>query len=769
MNQSEATRSAPDMLLNSDYLEQSTTSTQVDLEITIGSVDGRYAQNALCLINNLRDIDLDRDVDLPCIVIIGSQSSGKSSTIQAVSGVPLLKAPGDACTRCPLECRLTRADGPWTCVVSLRHVTTLDRGSTSVSQPKVTFGDAITEKAQLEDRILRAQLAILNPSRPSSSFLDPGADLASPPELSFSPDIVCLEITGPEYHDISFVDLPGLIRTVGTSGDRENIQLIENLAISYIKKENSIILVTITCETDFANQGAYELARTYDPEGKRTVGVLTKPDRSPEGLQDKWEAFIRGEAEMLQHGWFGVKQPDTQSPHPLPSLTEARQQEEMYFKKHWGTLPRQYRSHLQTKNLVRHLAEILSSLISSRMPDIINQIRDQHALTSESLECLGKPPSNDSVGEVMGLIDQITRDVEAEIEGRSGNILALIEKEAAELGNKLRHDCPEFRPWNHDEKDTPELTLPDFLVEDGVVLATSTARRVIFLNEIMEKKTPTSARGLPGSSQDDIAQQYLRTFTRRWDLPARQFVLMASSHLRSTIKKTINARCGQLANGGLDHHMTTTIALHLDDKIEQTLAAADLLVQLERNAHTRDERQFRQYKEKFFEHFKMLRPEKSGNTFLRDLARMKKGGQFSPPVAFVSGINAARKSLASLGLPLAEEGSLAKLLPPDPSDPALEDMARAYAGFEVALRRFTDYVPLAVDAKLVRGLGEGLASALRESFKLSEPGALERCREFLREPPKREAEREELRQKMDRLTRAAQELQTSWPWTSSAP
>ena len=48
-----------------------------------------------------------------------------------------------------------------------------------------------------------------------------------------------------------------------------------------------------------------------------TPGVLTKPDRSPEAAHEKWVRYIRGETEPLHHGWFCVKQPDTQSPHPI--------------------------------------------------------------------------------------------------------------------------------------------------------------------------------------------------------------------------------------------------------------------------------------------------------------------------------------------------------------------------------------------------------------------------------------------------------------------
>ena len=156
-----------------------------------------------------------------------------------------------------------RGDGlEWSCRVSLRRVSVSDGQS-----KKEPFGDMITDRDLLEGLVLRAQLAILNPSIPFARFLHEDLDLNAPSELSFSPNIVCLEITGPEYTDISFVDLPGalpeprlqhasslmvpagLIRNVGTSGNPENIKLIEELATNYISRDNCIILMTITCES----------------------------------------------------------------------------------------------------------------------------------------------------------------------------------------------------------------------------------------------------------------------------------------------------------------------------------------------------------------------------------------------------------------------------------------------------------------------------------------------------------------------------------------
>jgi hypothetical protein len=103
--------------------------------------------------------------------------------------------------RCPIECRLMRGE-TWSCRVYLRRNLTPELS-------KEPFGDDITDRDLVKDRVERAQLAILNPSLLAETFLDDNIDLRAPAELSFSSSIVCLEITGPEYSDISFIDLPG--------------------------------------------------------------------------------------------------------------------------------------------------------------------------------------------------------------------------------------------------------------------------------------------------------------------------------------------------------------------------------------------------------------------------------------------------------------------------------------------------------------------------------------------------------------------------------
>ena len=109
--------------------------------------------------------------------------------------------------RCPTECRLTRSSEPWRCAVSLRIVT---ENGLILPQPRVEqFGNPIYSKTLVTERIRRAQCAILNPETPYTYFLEAPPDVLEERDLSFSSNMVCLEISGRDVENLSFVDLPG--------------------------------------------------------------------------------------------------------------------------------------------------------------------------------------------------------------------------------------------------------------------------------------------------------------------------------------------------------------------------------------------------------------------------------------------------------------------------------------------------------------------------------------------------------------------------------
>lgn len=125
-----------------------------------------------------------------------------------------------------------------------------------------------------------------------------------------------------------------------------------------------------------------------------------------------------------------------------------------------------------------------------------------------------------------------------------------------------------------------------------------------------------------------------------------------------------------------------TIQAHLEECLTKTKQATALLLKLERTGHTRNERYYRECKDKFLSHLKMQREFASKNLVYRDLHRLASPNGHQPTPAFATAISSAKTALTKAGFPAMEDIALARLLPPHPTDSALEDMAKASAGFE---------------------------------------------------------------------------------------
>src|SRR5208282_2523558 len=128
------------------------------------------------------------------IVVIGNQSAGKSSLIEAISQIKVPRAQG-TCTRCPMEVRLRRGDSAsWKCEVSLRLEYSEVTGQTL--QNNLKFGKT-NSKEEVAGLLRRAQLAILNPRKPISDFLDLTDDACNKHDtgIGFSRNTVVLDIT----------------------------------------------------------------------------------------------------------------------------------------------------------------------------------------------------------------------------------------------------------------------------------------------------------------------------------------------------------------------------------------------------------------------------------------------------------------------------------------------------------------------------------------------------------------------------------------------
>lgn len=137
--------------------------------------------------------------------------------------------------------------------------------------------------------------------------LDAASAAASP--RAFARDILSIEIEGPIRPQLTLVDIPGLIQTETKGVTKEDKATVAEITDFYIKQERTICLAVVSATNDYANQPILTKVREVDPEGKRTLGIITKPDRLDHGSGSE-AAFLslaRNEDIFFKLGWHVVK------------------------------------------------------------------------------------------------------------------------------------------------------------------------------------------------------------------------------------------------------------------------------------------------------------------------------------------------------------------------------------------------------------------------------------------------------------------------------
>ncbi|KAK6858989.1 hypothetical protein PG995_004842 [Apiospora arundinis] len=122
---------------------------------------------------------------------------------------------------------------------------------------------------------------------------------------AFANDVLRIEVTGETGLNLTIVDLPGLISVANEEQTEYDIQVVRAMVESYVGSSRAIVLAMIQATNDIANQVIVQLARQHDPEGRRTVGIITKPDLINEGGEANLAILATNQANIkLNLGFF---------------------------------------------------------------------------------------------------------------------------------------------------------------------------------------------------------------------------------------------------------------------------------------------------------------------------------------------------------------------------------------------------------------------------------------------------------------------------------
>ncbi|XP_073506182.1 dynamin-1-like protein isoform X1 [Phyllobates terribilis] len=357
------------------------------------------------VINKLQDVfnTVGSDViQLPQIVVVGTQSSGKSSVLESLVGRDLLPRGTGIVTRRPL-------------ILQLVHVSSDDRRKTSGEENDL---DSWKNPRQLSKgvdaeewgKFLHTKNKIYTDFDEIRQEIENETERISGNNKGISSEPIHLKIFSPNVVNLTLVDLPGMTKVpVGDQPKDIEVQIRE-LILRYISNPNSIILAVTAANTDMATSEALKISRESDPDGRRTLAVITKLDLMDAGT-DAMDVLL-GRVIPVKLGIIGVVNRSQLDINNKKSVADSIRDEYGFLQKKYPSLA----NRSGTKYLARTLNRLLMHHIRDCLPELKTRINVLAAQYQSLLNSYGEPV-DDKSATLLQLITKFATEYCNTIEG----------------------------------------------------------------------------------------------------------------------------------------------------------------------------------------------------------------------------------------------------------------------------------------------------------------------------------------------------------------
>jgi GTP-binding protein EngB required for normal cell division len=501
-------------------------------------LDGLCSKDQLDLldsIDRLRSQGIDHYVSLPQIIVCGDQSSGKSSVLEAISGVSF-PVKSNLCTRFPTELvlRKTPIVGVSVSIVPDPSHSEAERASLS------NFSETLDDFHALPALIDNAKTAMA-----IGSF-----------GRAFSKDLLRIEISGPDRPHLTMVDLPGLIHSETKQQSAADVELVQDVVKSYMKEPRSIILAVVSAKNDYANQIVLKLARAADRTGTRTLGVITKPDTLVPGSDS--EAMYISLAQNLdvefRLGWHVLRNTDSET--GSWSLVKRDQEERRFFSGGtWTILPD---SILGIAPLRERMSKLLLAQIAAELPSLIDEIGLKSTTCRTQLQKLGQP--RDTIAEqrlyLLTLGQKCQSLIKAAVDGTYNNDFFGDARTEAGYQKRIRAVVQNL---NESFAETMALEGHQNVIIDSTNEVSSQPRkskvdkftRASFLERIETLMKRTRGRELPGTFNPMIISDLFLEQSKPWEALAKSHIAQVGSAVKIFLKHLISHTADKSTCGAL--------------------------------------------------------------------------------------------------------------------------------------------------------------------------------------------------------------------------
>lgn len=331
------------------------------------SEDGR---GMLDLVDKLRKIDkIEKTIPLPQIVVVGQQSSGKSSVLHAISGIQFPIHDG-LCTQFPTEIVLRREQSVRT-KASIRH----HSGSSKQRRSDFEAFETKWQSSQLSDL-----KDIISDAKKVLQLND---------RNRFSNESLVLEISGPDQEHLTLIDLPGFIVSTQTGQSSNDIRLVNDIAKRYTSNNRAVVLAVVSGRTDLENQLIFEHLKSDLDFRQRTLGVMTAPDAIEPGsqLESQCVQLLKHDPRGLGYGWHVLR--NLKLSEVNAGIIDRDTVETQFFEQTspWRSLEQ---SCVGSQALKKRLSSILKDKIAQSLPEIQNEVDLKLEHITAQLRALGE-------------------------------------------------------------------------------------------------------------------------------------------------------------------------------------------------------------------------------------------------------------------------------------------------------------------------------------------------------------------------------------------
>ncbi|KAK2658873.1 hypothetical protein Ddye_005406 [Dipteronia dyeriana] len=348
------------------------------------TVTATIGSSLIPIINRLQDIlspfggELAK-ISLPQVAVVGSQSSGKSSVLEALVGRDFLPRGCDICTRRPLALMLEN-----------RSQKNADDDGRDWAEFRHLPGKRFYDFARVREEIM------------TETNKEAGSN------KGVSDKQIRLKVSSPNVLNMTLVDLPGITKVPVGDQPTDIEERIRGMIMAHIKQENCIILAVSPANSDLATSDALQMAKAADPTGSRTIGVITKLDIMDRGTNAC--NFLLGKVVPLSLGYVGVVNRCQEDINQNRSIQDALAYEAQFFRDH--PVYNGLSDRCGVPQLAKKLNQILEQHIRIILPGLKSELNSRMIAVAKELKKYGQVMESKAEQQVI-LLNILTRYCEA--------------------------------------------------------------------------------------------------------------------------------------------------------------------------------------------------------------------------------------------------------------------------------------------------------------------------------------------------------------------